>query len=320
MILGLNLIPEAPVGHIVELAVQAERTGFDRCWVYDEGLVTRDVWVTLSAIAAVTDRLELGPGITNPYTRHPAQTASAVATLDELSGGRAFLGLGAGGSLTLDPLALARHRPLTAVGETIEATRALFTGTPTTMEGEHLQLRSAVLDYARPDLPIWLAGRGPRILALGGAAADGVMLDFIHRDTLAAQVARIRKAAHDAGRTVQLCYSTMVVFEPSHLEVVRPHMTYRLVDAPAEVRAAIGLGEDDRSRIRAAMAGGLAAAAEHVRDEWVLPFVVHGSESECAEQIGRLAADHGFDEFLLPIFEMHDPAGYLRRVAGLLGR
>ncbi len=125
MRLSLNVIPECPIREIVDLAVHAEELGFDRVWVYDEGLVTRDVFVVMSAIAAATTQIEIGPGITNPYTRHPGQTAAAIASLDELSGGRAFLGIGAGGSLTLDPLGLERRRPLTAVRETIDAARAL---------------------------------------------------------------------------------------------------------------------------------------------------------------------------------------------------
>jgi len=89
---SVNLIPEASVGLIRDLAVEAERLGFKRSWVYDEGLATRDLYVTMTAIAEATDTLEVGPGITNAYTRHPAQTAAAIATLDELSGGRAFKG------------------------------------------------------------------------------------------------------------------------------------------------------------------------------------------------------------------------------------
>ena len=68
-----------------------------------------------------TDAMEIGPGITNPYTRHPAQTAAAIASLDEVSQGRAFLGIGAGGSLTLDPLGIAGDNN-TEAGDTCSAT------------------------------------------------------------------------------------------------------------------------------------------------------------------------------------------------------
>ena len=129
MVVGsVNLIPESPISDVVDLARQADALGFARCWVYDEGLATRDVYVTMAAIADGTAQIAIGPGITNPYTRQPAQTAAAIASLDELSGGRAFLGLGAGGSLTLDPLGIKRRQPLTALEETIDAARALFGG------------------------------------------------------------------------------------------------------------------------------------------------------------------------------------------------
>jgi 5,10-methylenetetrahydromethanopterin reductase len=315
---GVNLIPETAIDRMVELAVEAEGRGFHRCWVYDEGLVTRDVHVTMTAIAAATDTLLIGPGITNPYTRHPAQTASAIASLDEMSGGRAFLGIGAGGSLTLDPIGLERTRPLTAVQEAIDVARALFSGSAVSYRGETVELSSATMGYGRPDTEIWLAGRGPKMLGLGGASADGVMLDFIHIDTLGDYVELIRDGASRTGNRPRICYSTAMVTDEDDLEFVRPHMTYRLVDAPPAVKERLGIGTDDVDRIRTALFGGLAAAAEHVRDEWVMPFVISGSAAECGEKLESLVERHGIDEFLLPMFEMPDPKGYLHRVATAL--
>lgn len=316
---GVNLIPEAPLAEMVELAATAEGVGFDRCWVYDEGLATRDLYVTLAAIATATSSLELGPGITNPYTRHPAQTAAAIASLDELSDGRAFLGIGAGGSLTLAPMSIPWSKPLTSVRETIEVCRALFTGDSVDYDGDHVTLRSATLGFGRADTEIWLAGRGPKMLHLGGAAADGVMLDFIYQPQLSTYVDRIKAGAESSGRSTRICYSTAVVTNEDDLEFVRPHMTYRLVDAPQPVRDALGIDEAARNRIRDAMAGGLHAAAEHVHDDWVLPFVIAGSAAECREQIHRLTDQHGFEEFLLPVFEMPDAVDYVKRIGSLLG-
>ena len=311
---SINVIPECPIGEIVDLAVHAEELGFDRVWVYDEGLITRDVHVVMAAIAAATTRIEIGPGITNPYTRHPGQTAAAIASLDELSGGRAFYGIGAGGSLTLDPLALERRRPLTAVRDSIEVARGLFTGEPVDHEGEFAPLRAASLSYARPDIEIWLAGRGPKMLAMGGERADGVMLDFIHKPSLGDYVDRVR-----SGGSARLCYSTAIVTDADDLEFVRPHMTYRLVDSPPEVKDALGITDADADRIRSAMSGGLHAAAAHVPDEWVDPFVIRGTAPECGAEVRSIATTHGIDEFLLPMFDMPDQHAYLERVATALG-
>ena len=317
---SVNLIPEAPVVDIVRLAQLAERLGYTRCWVYDEGLLTRDVYVTLTAIAQGTSTIEIGPGITNPYTRHPSQTAAAIASIDELSGGRAFLGIGAGGSITLGPLGISRAKPLVAVREMIEACRGLFSATAQNLDGETTVLRNATLSFARPDTQIWLAGRGPRMLDLGGRVADGVMLDFIHAQTMGDYVAVVAAGAAAAGRpTPKLTYSTMVLTDGESLDEVRPHMTYRLVDSPPMVRRLLGLTDDDIGRIRSAMAHGLQTAAQEVRDEWVLPFIVHGSTARCRTQIATLMRQHGFDEFMLPVLEISRAEQQMAIVADVLG-
>ncbi len=313
---SVNLIPEAPVARMVELGRLAEELGYGRCWIYDEGLATRDVYVTLTAIAQATSTITLGTGITNPYTRHPATTAATVASLDELSGGRAFLGIGAGGSLTLGPLGIERSRPLAAVRDTIAACRGLFSGQPVTMQGDGFELRGATLSFARPDIEIWLAGRGPKMLALGGAAADGVMLDFIHIDTLGDYVELVR----GAGRHTKVCYSTMIVTDDEAMADTKPHMTYRLVDSPPQVRAMLGITDRDVATIREAMADGLVAAGTHVRDEWVLPFVIAGGVDDCARQLRTLVERHSIDEFLLPVLDLHHAERLMAVVAEVLER
>lgn len=309
---SINLMPEAPVHRLVEVATEAERLGYRRCWVYDEGLAARDVYVVLTAVASATTSLLLGTGITNPYTRHPAISAAAIATLDEMSGGRAFLGWGAGGSLSLDPLALARTAPLAAVEDAIVAARALYAGGQVDLDRRTLSLRSATLVTPTRGIDIWLAGRGPRMLALGGRVADGVMLEFIHRDRLDDSFRLVTEAAAAAGRNVRLSYSTMVVTDSAALDLIRKHMAYRLVDSPPEVHQMLGITPADLDRLRAALAVGLEAAASLVPDEWVLPFVIHGSVEECGRQLAELAAK-GVEEFLLPVLEI-DTAEHLMAV------
>jgi len=300
---SVNLIPEASVDSMRNLAIRSEELGFERCWVYDEGLATRDVYVTMTAILRSTKKLIVGPGITNSYTRHPGQTAAAIASLDEMSNGRAFLGIGAGGSLTLDPLGIQRYKPLETVRQTISACRQLFAGEKVDLQGPRFSFKSAKLDYGRSDIEIWLAGRGPKMLDLGGAFADGVMLDFIFKPSLGEYVNQIRTGAEREGNNPKICYSTMIVTDDESLEIVRPHMTYRLVDSPAVVLEQLGISEKDISNIRGALADGLEAAAEYVSDDWVLPFVISGSVKECTDELAGLFEMYGFDEFMIPVFE-----------------
>jgi len=298
---GVNLMPDLPVDRVAQLGAFAEDSGFDRCWLFDEGLATRDLYVTLTALALSTWRIHLGPGITNPYTRHPGVTAAAIASLHELSGGRTFLGLGAGGSLTLDPLDIPRHRPDTMLRESVEAIRALFEGEAVTYQGSRVRLQHAHLSYGDPTIPIWVAGRGPKILATGARLADGVSLDHIHRDFLADQVEHVRNSAAEVGNEVAIAFSATVVLTDADLERVRRHMTFRLTDSPPAVKKAIGLSDADSLAIREAMTRGLDVAARLVRDEWIYPFVIHGTAAECATTIAELARAHRFSEFTVPI-------------------
>src|SRR5690242_937218 len=95
---GVASLVEVAMPELAGRATAWESDGFDDIWVPDERLL-RNVYVSLTTIANATERVTIGPAVTNPYTRHPATTAAAIATIDELSGGRATLALGAGGGL-----------------------------------------------------------------------------------------------------------------------------------------------------------------------------------------------------------------------------
>lgn len=316
---SINLMPEAAVSDLVAIAVEAEGLGFRRIWVYDEGLAARDVYVTMTAIAAATSTVHIGPGITNPYTRHPATTAMGVATLHEMSAGRAFLGIGAGGSLTLDPMGVDRSGPLSAVRDTMRACRGLFDGESVTIDANHFSLNNARLSFSVPNPPeIWLAGRGPKMLQLGGELATGVMLEFLHKDTITHHRALVDIGAARSGNSPRICYSTMVITTDEEMESARPHMTYRLVDSQPDVKARLGITPEDVDRIRSAMAGGLEAAAEYVKTDWVRPFVISGSIDECASELRALMSTHGFEEFILPVLNLHDASRLMRVVADVM--
>lgn len=315
--LAVNLMPDGPIGQVAELARLAEDVGAARVLVYDEGLHTRDVYVALAAVAAATSRVALGPGITNPYVRHPGATATAIATLDEASGGRAFLGLGAGGGLTLTPLGLERRQPVRTVEDMIVCLRRLFAGEPVDHDGPSFAFRQAHLDYARPDIEIVVAGRGARMTELGGRLADGFNLSWIHKDLLGDHVAALRARAD--GRPFRISYSTMLVTDDADLESARAQLSFRLVDSPAEVTERVGASPGQIDQIRAALAaGGPPAAASHVDPAWVEAFALVGSEAQCGAEIRRLLAQHGIDEFQLPLASSVGAAERIETTASLL--
>ena len=300
---SVNLMAKAPVGEIVELAVLAEQMGYERCWLFDEGVMTRDVFVTLAAIAERTSTIKIGPGITNPYVRHPGATAAAIASIDELSDGRAFIGVGAGGGLALGPLAVERTRPLQVVADAVTAMRGLFAGDTVTMTSETFALNNARLEYARPDIEIIMAGRGPRMTSLGGRISDGFYLSYPYLPALADQVKTIRDAA--AGEKRHIAWSTGIARDEHELQQMQAQLTFRLVDSPPAVREALGISDDQRDALRLALAeGGPPSAAHLVQEEWLKSFGVIGDTETCRHTISETASQCGVTDFIVPVQDL----------------
>lgn len=311
------VMPEGPVEAVVRAAISAEELGCSRVWIPDEGLAARECWVTLGAVAAATGSVEVGTGITNAYTRHPGMTAAAVATLDEASGGRAALGIGAGGALTLTALAIERRAPIAALRELVTTSRALWSGETVDCDGVAGGFRRARLDFGRADIPIWVAGRGPRVMRLAGELADGFIMSFVHKELIGEHVAAIRDAAAEHGRPrPRLCYMTILATTDRAREAARASLTFRLVDSPDTVKARIGLDPATEAGIRQGLAdGGPAAAAHLVRDEWIDAFVISGTVQECRAELSALVAAHSIDEFQVSVNDLHSASDDLSLAA-----
>jgi 5,10-methylenetetrahydromethanopterin reductase len=154
---------------------EIEDLGFDHLWITDSSLHARNCYVTLTIAALNSTRLTLGTAVTNPLTRHPAITAAAIASLDDVSGGRALLGIGAGDRPLL-ALGL-KPSPLADLEAAILAIRALWRGENVDLDSNAFSLTGAHLRFAaRPDIPLYVAASGPRTLEMAGRVADGVIL------------------------------------------------------------------------------------------------------------------------------------------------
>jgi 5,10-methylenetetrahydromethanopterin reductase len=176
------------------LARRAENLGFDLLGLGDSQSLFRDVYVGLTIAALHTARIRLGPTVTNPRTRHAAVTANAIASLDEVSGGRAFLGLGSG-----DSAVYTLGLPPARLGDLEDALRtlgALTAGEAVTRDGRRLAVRGA-----RHRVPLYLAAEGPRTLGLAGRLADGVIVGTgVTPEAVAPSLAALRAGAEEVGR------------------------------------------------------------------------------------------------------------------------
>jgi probable F420-dependent oxidoreductase len=191
---GFTLKPEHSIPATIELAQAGEAAGFDYAWLFDSHVLWREPYPLLTLMAEHTDRLRLGTCVTNPGTREPSVTASALATLDELSDGRMDLGIGRGDSarrvLGKPPITLAHTE------EAIKVIRDLVEGRSVVYEGTELSLPWS----GKWKLPIWVAGYGPMALAMAGRVADGLILQLADPDLIAWFVAQVRQATIAAGR------------------------------------------------------------------------------------------------------------------------
>jgi 5,10-methylenetetrahydromethanopterin reductase len=168
---------EEPADRFVPFVQLCELLGYDSFCHADEKW-TRDVYVRLAVAAAATSRIGLGITVTDPVGRHPALTAQATATLSEASGGRLRVVMGAGSHFETMP-GYDVVKPAVAIREAIELMRRLWHGERVTLEGEIVKFRGGTFDFELPaelHPSVWVASRGPRILGVAGAVADGVLI------------------------------------------------------------------------------------------------------------------------------------------------
>lgn len=174
--LGLLLNAEYPTSELVELGRLSEALGYRFFW-YTDVRFARECYLGLAAVAGATHHITLGPGVTDPYSRHPAITAATIATLDEISGGRALLGLGTGGS-GFRELGIGKPLPVAALRETVDVVRGLLRGEEITQAGKVISISGGRLAFTPPrtHVPIYFATHGAQVTKLAGRVADGVLL------------------------------------------------------------------------------------------------------------------------------------------------
>ncbi|NWF78445.1 MAG: TIGR03842 family LLM class F420-dependent oxidoreductase [Chloroflexi bacterium] len=205
---GITLKLDMPPPRTVALTRQAEAAGFSYGWVFDSHVLWQDPYPLLSLMAAGTERMRLGTCVTNPAVRDLTVTASSLATLNRISGGRMDLGIGRGDSsrrvLGKQPTTLAE------LEQAALKIRALATGREVEHEGQPVRLPWACQEACgpacaercvpEPTMPIWIAGYGPKALQLTGRIADGVILQFADPELIRWCLSFVHEGARSAGR------------------------------------------------------------------------------------------------------------------------
>ena len=294
---GVHIVPLMPADDVISVAVEAERLGYEYCLVADEGFHP-DVYACLGVIARATDRITLGV-LTNGYTRHPAVTAAAAATVNELSGGRLVVTLLAGGSMVLSPMGIERARPARVVADSVQALKKLWSGDEVSWRGQTCSLDRARLGMGPQSIPIWIASRGPRLLELAGQQADGVILTV--KPDLGAALRLVEEAVAIAGRQEpRRFYLGRICYTPELLEGQRRTLSFVLMDSPPRVLQSLGLTSDEIAVMEhAAQTNQPELVDELVTDALLQRYQVAGTAEECRAEVEELAREHSLSGVLI---------------------
>ncbi len=302
--LGVLLLGEHPMPALRTLATRIEDLGYAYLWIADEKFY-RDPFVSLAVAAEATRHIQLGTAVTEPYARHPALLAMAMATVAELAPGRCILGLGAGGP-GFPPMGVQRRAPATALHEAIAIVRGLLANQRVSLDGEVLSFHGGSLNFEARPMPVYVAARGRRMLRAAGAIADGViMAPFASDRAVEYATALVREgagASADARRAAGLAPTPRLIARvdvsiAAERDQARRAVRY-FVALPVWVSypdwgyveaLGITLPERLRSLIARREYGDIAAAADLLPDEMVDHFAVAGTEAEVGEQLARLA-------------------------------
>jgi len=281
---------------LLALATAAEEAGFDQLWVSND-LFLRSAPVLAGALAARTRRIGLGIAVMNPYSVHVSELAMAAATVQEISGGRFLLGLGAGAAQFLGWAGIARTRPLATTGTALAVLRALLghrdvdAGLLPDWFGPDSVLRFGVL---RP-VPVYVGAMGPKMLELAGRHADGV-LPLLYPPERYAAVRRQVLAGAAGRREVDLpaCFWVSLSGDPAAARAaLAEKLAYYGPSIPAEVLAPAGLRPQDFGPAAALAHGGQAAAG--LIDDRMLALGVAGDAGDVLARcrvLRRLGARH----------------------------
>jgi probable F420-dependent oxidoreductase len=208
---GVTVLPDPPHSRFFELVEETEKHGFDYAWTYDSHILWQESYATLPVAAMKTEKVKLGHFVTNPGIRDPTITASWYATMQDLSNGRMVMGIGRGDSsrrvVGLKPVKVAEFEAR------CKMIKELMNGRPVEWNGKELKLEWVREEL--PDIPMWIAGYGPKALAVAGRVADGVIIQLADPKIIQWIMDTARKAAEEVGRDP--AELKCIVGAPSHI-------------------------------------------------------------------------------------------------------
>lgn len=291
--LGIELTPEHPVERVADLGERAEAAGFDAVFSschYNN----RDPFLALDRVAAQTEDVGLGPGVANPYETHPVALAARSATLEEVSGGRAVFGLGAGDRSTLRNLGVERDRPLRRVLETIQVARALWRGERVDHDGT-FEAVDAGLNFAVGSIPVYVGAQGPHMTRMAAKHADGVLFNGSHPRDAEWAADRVAEGLEDRpdqrGAFDFAVYASVSVASEAGRarDAARLPVAFIAAGAADAVLDRHGIDGTRAERVSETIAAGeFDAAAERVTERMLDAFCIAGTPGDVRDRVAAI--------------------------------
>lgn len=302
---GVALWLERPLPECAELAAVAEASGFSDAWIPDHYFL-REAYAAQVLMAGRTSTVRLGTAVASPLLRHPALLASSVATVDEVSGGRAVAGIGVGGYEFPTQLRIEAERPLTVVREAVEILRALWRG-EAQVRGQAFSAEGASLTWKARRPPVYVGARGPRMLRLAGEIGDGAITHGLTQDYILFCLENIRSGAARVGKDVGTC-ELVLMFQAevdddvqAAVDRLRPRCTVMAGGEYSEDLIRIfGLDPEGAATLRAAVRARDPDAGRLVTDRMVHTFCVAGPAEHLAERVAEME-EAGVDRVIITI-------------------
>ncbi|NOZ28504.1 MAG: LLM class flavin-dependent oxidoreductase [Chloroflexi bacterium] len=302
---ALYLQDAHPIRDGIEYVRYAESKGFEAVWQAESRLV-RDAIVPMAAFAACTERIKVGSGVINNWTRNAALIAATFVTLDDLAPDRILCGLGAWWEPLASKVGVDRRKPLQAMRETVEAVRRLIAMERVTYHGEFVHLTDVEIDIVHGrreprNIPIYIGATGPKMLELAGEIADGVLLNYLVSPAYNAQaMERLEAGARRAGRRLedidrpQLVVCSLDTDRQKALDNARKLVTQYLGQQPHIMKAS-GVSQELLDEIGQVLSWPateeqIERAMELVPDEVVQLITASGTPEECRAKVREYVA------------------------------
>ena len=286
---GIEFVPQIPLKELVRLVKIAEDVGFEYAWITDH-YNNKNVYETLALIASETETIKMGPGVTNPYVRSPAISASAIATIDEISEGRATFGIGPGDKATFDALGIEWTKPVSTI-------KAAIADINTLLAGEKTEAGAALggVKKVQDAIPIYMGAQGPKMLETAGEIADGVLINASNPKDYEAAMPMIKKGLAAAGGDKSFdvgAYTATSIGPDSDAakNAAKIVVAFIAAGSPPPVIERHGLPEGFNEQMGAFLAkGDFGGAIGAVTDEAFDAFSVCGTPDEFIPKIEGLA-------------------------------